>query len=238
MHSRIDRPRYLQLADNRLLENKYSVTFEQVKAVNGNRAWTKAEYEGMQGIARQNAVGPAADTAQNVTDCMILARTMGMRVAEAACARRSQAEHALRTGMYPIGKEAKNGRPREVPLSPEARRMFERRLAVTNRGDRLFVKSGEKAHQVINRMEKFVERHRDKVVTSDGVAKRVDLRDGSTRELTFHGLRYAYVQDRMASEIDRGRTWEEAAAIVSKEVGHNRTQVIKIYEAGALDAEE
>lgn len=182
--------------------------------------------------------GHTASTAQNVSDCMVLARTMGLRVAEAACARRSQAEHALRTGVYHIGKEAKNGRPRDVLLSAEARRMFERRLAVTDRGDRVFVRSGEKAHQVINRMEKFVERHREKVVTSEGVEQRIDLRDGSTRELTFHGLRYAYVQERMATEIDRGRSWEEAAAIVSKEVGHNRTQIIKIYEAGALDANE
>jgi len=157
-----------------------------------------------------------------------------MRVAEAACARRSQAEHALRTGIYKIGKEAKNGRPREVALSPEARKMFEQKLAVTGRGDRLFVHPGEKIHRVINRMEKFLERHRPKIQTLEGVGQRVDLRDGSARELTFHGLRYSYVQDRMADEIDKGRSWEEAAAVVSQEVGHNRVDVIKIYEANVL----
>lgn len=232
MHSRIDRPRYLQLADNRSLENKYNVPLEKVKAVNGDRAWTKSEYDRMQNIARQNITGPHGETARNVSDCMTLARSMGMRVAEAACARRSQVEHALRTGMYQVGKEAKNGRPREIPLSAEARRMFERRLVTVSRGDRIFIKPNERAHQVINRMEKFLERHRDKVVTQEGIDKRMDLRDGSTRELTFHGLRYSYVQERMLHEITEGRTWEEAAAIVSQEVGHNRTEVIKIYEAG------
>lgn len=233
MHDRIDRPRYRELSDNRQLQEKYDIRFEKVKAVNGNRAWTSQEYEKMQQISGQMAKsGRYEETAQNVSDCMTLARTMGLRVAEAACARRSQAEQALRTGVYHVGKEAKNGRPREVPLSPEARKVFERRMAVTDRGNRLFVKPGDQAHKVINRMEKFIERHREKVVTTTGIEKRVDLRDGSARELTFHGLRYNYVQQRMGEEISKGRIWEVAAEIVTQEIGHNRTQVLKIYEAG------
>ena len=233
MHDRIDRPRYRELSDNRQLQEKYDIRFEQVKAVNGNRAWTSQEYETMKQISRQMATsGRYSETAQNVSDCMTLARTMGLRVAEAACVRRSQAEQALRTGVYQVGKEAKNGRPRDVPLSPEARRVFERRLAVTERGNRLFVKPGDQAHKVVNRMEKFLERHRAKVVTQTGQDNRVDFRDGSARELTFHGLRYNYVQQRIGEEIAKGQNWEEAAEMVTQEVGHNRTQVLKIYEGG------
>lgn len=234
MHNRIDRPRYRELSENRQLQEKFELKFEKVKAINGNRAWTENEYNRMQEITRQMVVGKQSETAQVVSDCMVLSRTMGLRVAESACVHRSQAEQAIRTGIYQVGREAKNGKPREVPLSLEARRMFERRLAVTDRGQRLFVKPGDKAHHVINRMEKFIERHRDKVVTVEGIENRVDLRDGSTRELTWHGLRYGYVQDRMETEIIRhGHTWEEAAKTVSLEVGHNRTEVIKIYDGGA-----
>ena len=51
-------------------------------------------------------------------------------------------------------------------------------------------------------------------------------------ELTFHGLRYAYVQDRVQQEIDKGFTLEQATERVTKEVGHERTDVIYVYLGG------
>ncbi|MCY9732156.1 integrase domain-containing protein [Paenibacillus alvei] len=222
MHDQVQKPRYV-LSNNEQLQEKYAITIGTTSQVNGDRSWTTAEYEGMLRIARE--LGNS-----NVADCLTLARTMGMRVTEAAAVSRSQAEYALRTGNYQIKGEAKNGKHREVRLSTEGRIIFERRLVLTNRGDRLFIQPGEKTHQVVNRMEKFVQHHRDKVVTGEGVDQRTDKRDGSSRNLTFHGLRYNYVQDRMHQELEKGYSRDNAALIVSREVGHERIDVIKIYE--------
>lgn len=224
MHDQVQKPRHT-ISDNKQLQKQYNIVLEKTPVVNGDRSWTPSEYGEMQKIATE--LGN-----RNVADCMTLARSMGLRVTEAAAVSRAQAEHAIRTGIYQVKGEAKNGKHREVPLSKEGRQIFERRLALTARGERLFIRPGEKTHQVVNRMEKFIENHRHKVLTEEGESQRVDLRDGSARSLTFHGLRYGYVQDRMEQEIAKGFKYDQAALIISKEVGHERIDVIKIYEGG------
>jgi integrase len=221
LHDQVQQPRYL-LSDNKRLQQEYSMTLAKTPQVNGDRAWTDKEYRDMKVIALEYAQ-------KDVADCMTLARTMGLRVTEAAAVSRTQAEQALRTGIYQVKGEAKNGKHRQVPLSPEGRRVFENRLTNTPRGARLFVRPGDKTHQVVNRMEKFLEYHREKVVTSEGIEKRIDTRDGSQRPLTFHGLRYSYVQQRMEEEMGKRFTEAQAALIVSREVGHERINVIAIY---------
>lgn len=92
MHDQIQKPRY-QLSDNKELQRQYEVKLEKTSQVNGNRGWTREEYQAMLQVARELKQ-------DNVVDCMILARTMGLRVTEAGAVSRAQAEHALRTGVY------------------------------------------------------------------------------------------------------------------------------------------
>ncbi|WP_336078726.1 phage integrase N-terminal domain-containing protein [Paenibacillus sp. 203] len=227
LHDQIQQPRY-SLSDNKSLKEFYGVKLEKTSQVNGNRAWTEDEYQGIVRIAKELQQ-------ENIADCLTLARTMGLRVTEAAAVSRAQAEYALRTGMYQVKGEAKNGKHREVRLSAAGKAIFERRLRYTERGNRLFITPGEKTHQVVNRMEKFVQNHRDKVLTAQGAEQRIDKRDGTSRSLTFHGLRYSYVQERMQQEMAKGYSRDSAALIVSREVGHERIDVIKIYEGVKKD---
>ncbi|MFB5269941.1 phage integrase N-terminal domain-containing protein [Paenibacillus enshidis] len=224
LHDQVQKPRY-SLSDNKQLQEQFGVKLEKTTQVNGDRSWTDSEYKEMLRIAEELKQ-------QDIADCLKLARTMGLRVTEAAAVSRAQAEYALRTGVYQVKGEAKNGKHREVALSAEGRAIFERRLKHTDRGRRLFIGQGEKTHKVVNRMQKFVQNHRDKVITGEGLANRVDKRDGSARELTFHGLRYSYVQERMDQELAKGYSRDVAALKVSREVGHERIDVIKIYEGG------
>lgn len=222
LHDQVQKPRYT-LSDNKQLQDQYQFKLEKTPTVNGDRSWTVQEYEAMKGLA--------VDCGNHrVADCLVLARTMGLRVTEAAAVSRAQAEEALRTGRYHVKGEAKNGKQRHVPLSQEGRKLLEHRVVQTARGQRLFILPGEKTHQVVNRMEKFIAYHRNKILTQEGVNQRIDKRDGSIRSLTFHGLRYGYVQERMAAEMEKGYSRDQAALLVSKEVGHERIDVIKIYE--------
>ena len=47
--------------------------------------------------------------------------------------------------------------------------------------------------------------------------------------LTYHGLRYSYVQERMEHLQNEGFSRDAAAQIVSQEVGHERIEVINVY---------
>lgn len=216
-----------QLSSNAELQKRFDIKLEKTPAVKGDRAWTEKEYQEMKQLAleRKNV---------DVTDALKLAKTMGLRVAEVMAVSRAQAEKALRTGVYEVRGEAKNGKHRKVPLSKEGQEIFERRMQSVKRGQRLFIRKGEKTHHAINRIEKFIQNNRDLVTTKEGQKQRTWTKHGKTdtNELTMHGLRYNYVQERMSQEMERGFTFEQAASRVTQEVGHERTDVIKVYMGG------
>lgn len=58
---------------------------------------------------------------------------------------------------------------------------------------------------------------------------------GIPNTLTYHGLRYNYIQDRMHQEITRGLNNVQAATIVTREVGHERIEVLNVYLGGKND---
>lgn len=227
LHDMIPNPKF-ELSDNEVLKREFEVTFEKTPAVKGDRSWTVKEYRNLYEFADAQASGN--QTAADTRDVMILCRTMGLRIAEAVAMHRSQAEQALRTGIYPVRNEAKNGKWREVPLSVEARSMLTGRLPKVGRGQKVFVQPDEKTHHAINRLEKFLETHRIKFTTVEGEQKR--MYEGQASPLTFHGLRYNYVQDRVKQEMAKGYTYEQAALFVTQEVGHERIDVIKVYLGG------
>nr|WP_240378145.1 phage integrase N-terminal domain-containing protein [Bacillus piscicola] len=232
MHDLVSRAKH-ELSDNEGLKKKYAVVLEKTPAIKGDRAWTQEEYNQMQQLATEMAQkgGAGAATAKDAQDVMQLARTMGLRVTEAVAMKRSQAEQALRTGVYQVRGEAKNGKWREVPLSKAGKDLLQQRLRKTSRGQRLFIRPQEQTHEAVNRVEKFNSHHRHKVETTEGMIQRTWTKDGSTHvnELTIHGLRYGYVQDRVQEERDKGFSLEQAAARVTREVGHERIDVIRVY---------
>ena len=231
MHDMLPNVKY-DLSDNKNIQINFPVTLEITPVVKGDRAWTEQEYRGMHRVAREmeekgsRGSGTAADV-QNIAQ---LAKTMGMRVTEATAMSRTQAEQALRSGVYQIQNEAKNGKWRQVPLSAEGRKVMECRIKHIPRGERLFIRHNEKTHQAVNRMEKFLQNNREKFETVEGQESR--MYEGTSNTLTYHGLRYYYIQNRMQQEINKGFTKEQAAMIVTKEVGHERIGVLNVYLGG------
>ena len=171
--------------------------------------------------------GRGTETAANVRDVMQLARTMWLRMTEAVAMSRSLVEQALRSGVYQVKNEAKNGKWRHVPLSSQGRHVMESRIQNVPRGNRLFIRPGEKTHAAVNRVEKFLQNNRLQFETAEGRESR--MYQGISNALTYHGLRYNYVQDRVRQEMEKGYSKLQAAAIVTKEVGHERVNVIHVY---------
>ncbi|MEK4026969.1 tyrosine-type recombinase/integrase [Sporosarcina sp. FSL W7-1283] len=233
MHDMIPNVKH-EISHNKGLKDDFSVALDKTPAVKGNRAWTEREYNDMQqfvqGMARTD--GRGAETAADVRDVMQLARTMGLRVTEAVAMSRSQVEQALRTGIYQVKNEAKNGKWRQVPLSRQGRQVMENKIKNVPRGERLFIRPEEKTHAAVNRVEKFMQNNRIQFETIEG--REVRLYQGVSNALTYHGLRYNYVQDRMRQEMEKGYSKLQVATIVTKEVGHERIDVINIYLGGEI----
>ncbi|MBE1556961.1 integrase domain-containing protein [Sporosarcina limicola] len=113
------------------------------------------------------------ETAADVRDVMQLARTMGLRVTEAVAMSRSQVEQALKSGVYQVKNEAENGKWRQVPLSAQGRHVMESRIQNVPRGNRLFIRPGEKTHAAVNRVEKFLQNNRLQFETAEGRKNRM-----------------------------------------------------------------
>jgi site-specific recombinase XerD len=231
MHDMISDVKH-ELSDNKELKDAFSIVLDKTPAVKGNRAWTEREYNDMQQFVPNVAAGDGrgAETAADVRDITQLAKTMGLRVTEAVAMSRSQVEQALRTGVYQVKSEAKNGKWRQVPLSAQGRQVMTNRIQDLPRGDRLFIRPGEKTHAAVNRVEKFLQNNRLPFETVEGRESR--MYQGVSNALTYHGLRYNYVQDRVRQEMEKGYSKLQAAAIVTKEVGHERVDVIDVYLGG------
>lgn len=221
-----------RLSDNNALQEKFEIELKPTRVSNGDRSWTKEEF--------QSALEWAHNRGEiKFYDALILAREMGLRVSEVVCARRSQAEQALRKGIYHIQGEAKGGRHREVPINESARKSLERLAASTPRGGRLFIQNNEKAESVRNRFEKCMEKMRETITTKEGQERRTYEKDhiSITNELTWHGLRYSYAQHRiedltelnMRSGFERHTASEIAIGQLTQELGHNRHDVVHIY---------
>jgi len=93
-------------------------------------------------------------------------------------------------------------------------------LAVTPRGHKLFVNPGDKTHLAMQRFEEFIRRHKPQIQDP-----------GSTRPMTFHGLRHTCAAEWYKKYIESGDSELQAREKVSNLLGHGRDDVTRIYLA-------
>ena len=110
--------------------------------------------------------------------------------------------------------KGKGGLIRKVPL--HNRELVQKLCDNTKNGEKVFIDKNEKTHKVINNLQVFIYNHNKEFSNSD-------------RNLTFHGLRHAYAQNRYQHFINKGVDDYNARLKVSKELGHFRVEITEIY---------
>ena len=178
-----------------------------------DRAWTAEEYQRM--MDKAGKLGR-----QDVVDAMKLARLDGLRIHECTRMTVGQIEDALMEGeLETVGK---GGRVRRIPVSPELRLELERILKEHggNRGSKILVEPGQKTHQEIKSIQRFIRDHR---------------KEFTDRNITLHGLRHAFARENFEREIGDSTNKREIRAAmerVAKVLGHGRPEVTAIYLGG------
>jgi len=162
--------------------------------------------------AIQNAVQHPVVHAQ-----LLLARYFGMRFEETALFRPHKQIDGNRVW---INRGSKGGRPRFVvirnqhqrdALAAAARAVAGAGLGLIPPEMRTFKAWADKVYEMLR---------------SIGVGRATDT--------TFHDLRRTYAVERMHEILaTRGCSWEEAARVVARELGHNRTEVLDWYMTDA-----
>ena len=136
----------------------------------------------------------------------------GLRIEECFKIDTAKAERAIKTDILNV--KGKGGLVREVPVQESIKIEFRKILEVTLRGQKLFVAPDEKTHLEIKKLQNFINYHR-KYFTENN--------------LTFHGLRHTFAQNKYAEFKNTGFSDFEARKKVAVLLGHNRDDVTRIY---------
>lgn len=114
-----------------------------------------------------------------------------------------------------ISIKGKGGLVRDVTVSDKT--LIQKLYDNTKRGDKVFIKEGEQTHKVIKNIQMFIYNNQEKFALDKG------------KQLTFHGLRHFYCQNRYKELLRGGLTDLQARKVVSRELGHYRISITEIY---------
>lgn len=174
--------------------------------IGDNKAWVPLEIE--------NFIRYASDVGQErYGDMVILSSQLGLRIHEVCRLDKSHLRQALEEGKISI--KGKGGLVRDVPVRDKT--LIQKLYDNTKRGDKVFIREGEKTHKVIKNIQMCIYNNQNKFALD---------RD---KQLTFHGLRHFYCHNRYKELIKSGLTDLQARKIVSRELGHYRISITEIY---------
>ncbi len=178
-----------------------------------DRAWTEEE----QKMMMEQAI---RFDRPDVVLAMKLARLAGLRIHECVRLTVGHIQDAFKEGEVTI--KGKGGRVRRVPVSPELRVELERIFAGSGstRERKIFVAPGQKTHQVIRSIERFIRDHRQEF---------------TRRKITPHGLRHTYAREEFERGIDDSEDKQQIKEVkmrVAEQLGHGRPEVTNIYLHG------
>ncbi len=120
--------------------------------------------------------------------------------------------------------KGKGGKIRTVPINESIRIELKKFLAVTPRGHKLFVPDDVPTHAAIGRLQQYIYQVRPKIQD-----------EGSIRPMTHHGLRHSYAARTYQKLIDSGISPFNASLRVSQLLGHERSDVTRIYLASITE---
>ncbi|GLV14745.1 hypothetical protein Heshes_24290 [Alicyclobacillus hesperidum] len=239
MYKEIDALRYLdrQLPGHRhvpeiddirqyLAEKGEQMENRQTEAV--ERAWSPAELERALNLAVQKA------SWWKVEQFLKVDQHLGFRIGGFVRTTVEQVKEALRDGVFHVRRgQEKHGRPRDIPLTPEARQVLEGLLKVAS------------AHGVLNGYIVVDHRKRE---TMKSVSKSIqnwlyryrdafqdkDRGKGEKRaNLTAHGIRHHYTQNTLVENVEKYDNIRDARRATSQAIGHNRDQILDTYTVGS-----
>lgn len=128
------------------------------------------------------------------------------------------AEQALQENAITI--KGKGGKIRTAPINESVRIELKKFLDVTPRGHKLFVPDDVPTHAAIGRLQQYIYKVRPQIQDED-----------STRPMTHHGLRHSYAARTYRELVNGGMSPFNASLRVSQLLGHERSDVTRIYLA-------
>ena len=189
-----------------------SELFLQRRTIGGiDRTWSAPEFNRMLMCA-------LAAGREGYITILYLGRYAALRIHE--CFRMDTATTAKAIKEAALTIKGKGGLVRTVPLNAIVTDRLKKHLETTPRGQKLFIPQGKPTHKTIKDFQSFLAANRSYAQDA-----------GSTRPMTFHGLRHTRAAEWYVEFVKQGQTPYQARKAVSKLLGHGRDDVTRIYLA-------
>lgn len=205
-HHKMEQTKYRLPSNNELAVELERRRFGQV-----DRTWSNREFN----LFLATCI---ADGREDFAAIACLTWYAGLRIHECFRIDTAIAAQALREGAITI--KGKGGKIRTVPINESIRIELKKFLAVTPRGHKLFVPGDVQTHNAIAQLQQYIYKVRPQIQD-----------DGSTRPMTHHGLRHSYAAHTYRELTDGGMSPLSASLRVSQLLGHERSDVTRIYLA-------
>lgn len=178
-------------------------------------------------IKRDAKDKPAVATADEIKDFSQLATDMnkahhlraiqlqselGLRVHEVMTLTNKQVNQALKTNVIEI--QGKGGQIRHLELDNKVRGVLSDSLENKLSERFLYVSEHSTVDKSINQFTDYIRNHRAKI---------------TEQRITTHSFRRYYANVQYQQALDQGMSKEQAEITVSKNLGHNRAEVTRIY---------
>lgn len=173
--------------------------------IGDNKAWTSLEVESF--IRHAGEVGH-----ERYGDMARLSSQLGLRLHEVCRLDKNHLRQALQEGKLTI--KGKGGLVRTIPVYHKE--LIQRLYDDTPRGSKVFIRAGEQTHKIMKNIQMFIYNNQKEFSCKD-------------KNVTFHGLRHYYAQQRYDELRSKGLTDLQARKIVSLELGHYRINITEIY---------
>ncbi|HPX69554.1 MAG TPA: tyrosine-type recombinase/integrase [Bacillota bacterium] len=209
-------------------------SINNIEKIGDQRAWTVSEINKM----KEKAIELGHEKYADIID---LSWLFGTRIHETIRLNYYQLENAIR--MDKLTVKGKGGLVRSISIRNDKQREIIEKLLCGSIKGKVFVAEGEKAHEIIKKVQHFIYNHRgvvqekieawevfDQYCIKAGVHK-IDGYDISIErgDITAHGLRHTWAIEYYLELIAAGVDDIAAKKIVSKELGHHRIEVTKVY---------
>lgn len=178
---------------------------------NVDRTWSEDEFKRMLTCALE------CDR-EDYISIFYLGRFAGLRIHE--CFRIDTATASKAAKEKALTIKGKGGLVRTVPLNNLLVQRLQHDLKQTPHGHKLYVPDDQETHEAIKALQAFIWLNRSWVQDK-----------GSTRPMTFHGLRHTYAVEKYKGFVNAGVTPYGARKAVAKLLGHGRDDVTNVYLA-------
>ena len=217
---------------------------ELPKRQNGvlDRAWNNREYEEFLKKAKE-------DGRNDVYYGFKMGEEFGIRIQTIGRLTLKQVNKALQDGYLRV--KEKGGKWRNIPIENDKMKQTLIDLQIIAKteglkvGDHIFRDTnffsenkkiqGDNSHdKTVKSIQNYIANNRDNIQDNDRkniseYASSKEKRIIEKTELSFHGLRYRYAQRQMDKFLRLGYSYGKALGLVSKLIGHNRSQISRIY---------